>query len=251
MRKDSITRADSAIPHHSVLSVSRGVKVPKSVCKPSSVVLATALLGAALLPASPAAAGDAKARFLEQSLASQLVQAMTQRRIFEADDKKDAACRDKEFLQATVVQQPTLVQAGSVQSRKWQEDWTLRRCNETVAYRVFYSEIGQGGLTFSIAAHDSLGAPPVVAAAPEPQTLVLTKPFMRGAEVIALQKALIAAGYKLKVDGVFGPGTEKAVKQFQKAKGLAVDGEVDPRTREALGLGSAQPEVRAASFNPS
>src|SRR5690606_9870416 len=131
VRKDSITRADSAIPHHSVLSVSRGVKVPKSVCKPSSVVLATALLGAALLPASPAAAGDAKARFLEQSLASQLVQAMTQRRIFEADDKKDAACRDKEFLQATVVQQPTLVQAGSVQSRKWQEDWTLRRCNET------------------------------------------------------------------------------------------------------------------------
>ncbi len=36
------------------------------------------------------------------------------------------------------------------------------------------------------------------------------------------------------VDGDFGVGTEKAVKSFQKAKGLAVDGNVGPQTWKAL-----------------
>jgi peptidoglycan hydrolase-like protein with peptidoglycan-binding domain len=37
-------------------------------------------------------------------------------------------------------------------------------------------------------------------------------------------------------DGVFGAGTEQAVKRFQKRKGLAADGVVGSDTRDALGL---------------
>lgn len=45
-----------------------------------------------------------------------------------------------------------------------------------------------------------------------------------------LQQILNTKGYKLSVDGDFGPATEAAVKAYQKANGLEVDGEVGPMT---------------------
>ncbi|WP_234943568.1 peptidoglycan-binding domain-containing protein [Priestia megaterium] len=38
------------------------------------------------------------------------------------------------------------------------------------------------------------------------------------------------------MDGVFDSNTEKAVRQFQKALGLVIDGIVGPATKKALGL---------------
>ena len=49
-----------------------------------------------------------------------------------------------------------------------------------------------------------------------------------------LQQILNTKGYKLSVDGDFGPATEAAVKAYQKANGLEVDGEVGPMTWAAL-----------------
>ncbi|BDA78473.1 endolysin [Leptospira kobayashii] len=49
--------------------------------------------------------------------------------------------------------------------------------------------------------------------------------------VLELQKLLTAIGYKVLIDGDFGAGTEKAVKQFQKDKGLIADGIVTPALR--------------------
>src|SRR6266436_1530462 len=58
-----------------------------------------------------------------------------------------------------------------------------------------------------------------------------------GPEVTALQQRLQDLGFDPNgVDGIFGPGTESAVKAFQQAKGLAVDGKVGPITRAALQL---------------
>lgn len=59
----------------------------------------------------------------------------------------------------------------------------------------------------------------------------------RGAEVVALQWKLNAAGAALAVDGEFGCGTHAAVMAYQATHGLDVDGVVGPRTRAALGLG--------------
>jgi len=67
-------------------------------------------------------------------------------------------------------------------------------------------------------------------------TLQLQTPAMQGDDVRALQQALVNAGFSVTVDGVFGTGTDAAVKQFQQQKGLAVDGIVGPATRSFLGL---------------
>ena len=55
-----------------------------------------------------------------------------------------------------------------------------------------------------------------------------------GDDVRILQQALTDAGFKTGVDGNFGAGTEKAVKDFQKAHGLVDDGVCGPKTWKAL-----------------
>ncbi|MBO5590643.1 MAG: C40 family peptidase [Acidaminococcaceae bacterium] len=57
----------------------------------------------------------------------------------------------------------------------------------------------------------------------------------RGEEIVEIQKQLAVLHYNVgTVDGVFGPATEKAVKEFQAAKGLTVDGVVNDGTYRNL-----------------
>jgi hypothetical protein len=59
----------------------------------------------------------------------------------------------------------------------------------------------------------------------------------RGAEVKELQTRLTNLGYSTKgIDGIFGANTDAAVRKFQKAKKLKVDGIVGPATKKALGM---------------
>jgi peptidoglycan hydrolase-like protein with peptidoglycan-binding domain len=69
-------------------------------------------------------------------------------------------------------------------------------------------------------------APKVPAA---PAQFVDLKVGTKGQKVKVVQTAL-----KLKADGEFGPATEKAVKAYQKAKGLPETGIVDQKTFKAL-----------------
>jgi peptidoglycan hydrolase-like protein with peptidoglycan-binding domain len=56
----------------------------------------------------------------------------------------------------------------------------------------------------------------------------------QGLEVVSLQIRLNKLGYNLVEDGDFGPGTEKAVKQFQTNVNLYPDGVVGSFTMAAL-----------------
>ena len=49
-----------------------------------------------------------------------------------------------------------------------------------------------------------------------------------------IQKQLTKHGYMLKIDGIFGNNTDACVRDFQKSKGLVVDGIVGVNTRKAL-----------------
>jgi len=61
----------------------------------------------------------------------------------------------------------------------------------------------------------------------------------RGPEVLDLQKRL-----GIKQDGIFGPHTEAAVRDFQRIKRLVSDGIVGPQTQSALfGASKAGPQI--------
>lgn len=55
-----------------------------------------------------------------------------------------------------------------------------------------------------------------------------------GTDVQQLQAYLNAWGAPLVCDGAFGPATDGAVRTFQRAAGIGVDGIVGPQTRKAL-----------------
>jgi len=55
-----------------------------------------------------------------------------------------------------------------------------------------------------------------------------------GPGVAALQRRLTNAGFPVAVDGVFGYGTDNAVRAFQASRGLVPDGVVGPATAQAL-----------------
>ena len=56
----------------------------------------------------------------------------------------------------------------------------------------------------------------------------------RGMRVDQLQWCLNVFAYNLKVDGIYGPKTEEAVRVFQHDNGLSTDGIYGPKTRTAL-----------------
>ncbi len=57
-----------------------------------------------------------------------------------------------------------------------------------------------------------------------------------GPAVKRVQRRLARRGFELQGLGIFGPNTVAAVRQFQRAEGLQVTGEVNPRTWRRLGL---------------
>lgn len=70
-------------------------------------------------------------------------------------------------------------------------------------------------------------------------TPVLSKVGSNGEEVKAIQQKLKEQGlFNDKVDGIFGPKTEKALKQFQSKNGLTADGIAGPQTLKTLGISS-------------
>jgi len=94
-------------------------------------------------------------------------------------------------------------------------------------------------LTVGPTASLASGQSTISIANPEPVTttehVIVLSSESEGRQVQLLQKALGA----VKVDGVFGPETEAAVRSFQASRGLTVDGVVGPLTSAALRSQSA------------
>ena len=79
------------------------------------------------------------------------------------------------------------------------------------------------------------------AAQAEPvKTLATLRNGSRGSAVTALQEMLNGLGFESgKADGIFGPKTEAAVKRFQEANGLTVDGIAGEQTLTTLAMRAA------------
>ena len=79
-----------------------------------------------------------------------------------------------------------------------------------------------------------LAAQPTPTPPPQPRPLSLTNPLTQGDDVRAVQQALARAGIPVVVDGIFGPTTDRALRQFQAQRGLVADGIVGAQTRAML-----------------
>lgn len=74
----------------------------------------------------------------------------------------------------------------------------------------------------------------------------------RGEKVKELQQKLKRWGYYTgSIDGIFGSGTQAAVKKFQKKNGLTADGIVGPQTAAALGMRLASSSSSSGSSGSS
>ena len=86
---------------------------------------------------------------------------------------------------------------------------------------------------------------------PSPAAEALSKNGSTGAEVKAIQETLKDRGlYSGNIDGIYGAGTQAAVKKFQKQQGLTADGIAGPLTLKRLGVSvGAIPEANEANVN--
>jgi peptidoglycan hydrolase-like protein with peptidoglycan-binding domain len=93
------------------------------------------------------------------------------------------------------------------------------------------------------------GQGPTNVGSPEPATTtehsIVLSSGTEGRQVQLLQAAL-----GIKVDGIFGPETEEAVRNFQASKGLTVDGVAGPLTNAALRGGSTAFAADVSSVLP-
>ncbi len=77
----------------------------------------------------------------------------------------------------------------------------------------------------------------------------LSKMGSRGKEVTSIQTALKQRGYyKGNVDGIFGTQTRTAVRNFQRDKGLTVDGIAGKKTLAALGIKSSSNTTSSSDY---
>ncbi|WP_059104875.1 C40 family peptidase [Shouchella shacheensis] len=71
------------------------------------------------------------------------------------------------------------------------------------------------------------------------QTSTVIKRNDRGSNVEKLQIELNKEGYNIQADGIFGPKTEQAVREYQQSQGLIADGIVESNTSNALALNTS------------
>lgn len=110
----------------------------------------------------------------------------------------------------------TSVESGTVHTIEGNKGDEVRRCSYSTSTP---SIIGYGRPRYDLITGKLTAA-----------DMPLIKKGSKGDAVKKLQEMLNAKGYKLTEDGDFGSKTEAAVKAYQRANGLEVDGEVGPMT---------------------
>ncbi len=127
-----------------------------------------------------------------------------------------------------------------VHPERWQRSRERSHARRLLALRRRRRQRGSRSVAVVLVAALTFGAGGALAASAGDGLAVLKK-GSRGPVVAQLQQKL-----DVPADGVFGPQTERAVKRYQRSKGLSVDGVVGPQTAGALGVGLATAKADTA-----
>jgi peptidoglycan hydrolase-like protein with peptidoglycan-binding domain len=113
---------------------------------------------------------------------------------------------------------------------------------------LMFAEQGASQPTAQSPGGDPVLQPSVEAAPPASESEeVLSKHELGKADIRKVQSALNEAGYNAgPVDGVWGMGTDRALRDFQQAKGLDGTGQLDQQTILALGFARTDFDVPRA-----
>jgi L,D-transpeptidase catalytic domain/Putative peptidoglycan binding domain len=123
------------------------------------------------------------------------------------------------------------VSAGCIRMYNEDIDWLFNRIKTNAPVIITTSKNNFQSIAANNGYKVDGGASIPVATVPT----VILKFGSKGSAVKTLQTRLTELGYKTNgIDGIFGKGTLNAVKQFQKANSLKVDGIVGPATQKAL-----------------
>jgi N-acetylmuramoyl-L-alanine amidase len=123
---------------------------------------------------------------------------------------------------------PNIKSIHQIAVQAFQQIWNSRRPNDPVATDGDFGPVTASRLRYAPAEGFS--------GLEIPRVLKLTEPLQLGNDVEALQLALKKNGIAVEVNKVFGADTDRAVRQFQTASKLYVDGIVGSKSRQALGL---------------
>lgn len=122
--------------------------------------------------------------------------------------------------------------AGVVKSKLSLKKWTWWGLGTGLAFDFMPGQSASVQNQNESKPSQSIGTPATTK--PKTPTYPTVRRGDRGEVVTQLQRLLSKDGSSLQIDGIFGPGTQSAVRAFQKKYGLTVDGIVGPQTWGAL-----------------
>lgn len=133
---------------------------------------------------------------------------------------------------ARVLIWPT-VQRGATGERVRTVQYLLRQHGQSLAVDGIFGPATESAVR-SFQRSRGLADTGVVASSTWTVLIVVVRRGSTGDAVRAVQSQLNTRGYALAMDGIFGPATEAAVRDFQSRQRLAIDGVVGPITWNAL-----------------
>lgn len=130
--------------------------------------------------------------------------------------------------EAMIVEARAICTPAGVLAFRWGGDWDGDGEHDERIYDAMHFELQLSPC--------EAAAVPQLAAKPAKPAIPVLAIGAKGPHVRTLQKALNKAGAGLKVDGGFGPLTQRAVKRYQESRGLLPDGVVGALTWASLGV---------------
>ena len=126
------------------------------------------------------------------------------------------------------------VPSGVIVVRQYGQAYVVGNCCGTNLKVKIAEILGKVGHVSPVYTPQPVKQKPQTPISNHPAYPMLLRKGSKGVFVVQLQQKLKDRGWKITVDGDFGPATDKVVRAYQKEKGLSVDGLIGPATWNSI-----------------